>query len=49
MKIALCDDEKPFLLWFKKKLEKHVPAVQADEFIIDLYSDGRSLLKAQAK
>lgn len=49
MKIALCDDEKPFLLWFKKKLEIHVPAVQADEFIIDLYSDGRSLLKAQAK
>lgn len=49
MKIALCDDEKPFLLWFKKRLEQQLPAVQADEYKIDLYSDGRSLLKAQAK
>ncbi len=49
MKIALCDDEKPFLLWFKKRLERQLPAVQAEEFKIDLYSDGRSLLKAQAK
>jgi len=49
LKIALCDDEKPFLLWFKKRLERQLPAVQAEEFKIDLYSDGRSLLKAQAK
>lgn len=49
MKIALCDDEKSFLAWFKKRLEQQLPAVQADEFSVDLYSDERSLLKAQAR
>lgn len=49
MKIALCDDEKSFLAWFKKRLEQQLPAVQADEFSVDLYSDGKSLLKAQAR
>lgn len=49
MKIALCDDEKSFLAWFKNKLKQQLPAVQAGDSTIDLYNEGRSLLKAQAR
>lgn len=45
LKIALCDDEPDFLLWFKKIIEKEMVFFESDGFLIECFSDGSQFLK----